>query len=135
MPEAAPTTTVKHILDAANLRIASMSERPKPDMLSQDGSSLDGFEASASTENSYLTADEGPHCSRRQANGVPRTPSPPSSPESVLIIENSVHLPQSFLRRNPNIKSQAAHCDNDDGKCKSVRIYVTQCTVFSFQVG
>lgn len=120
LPDTTPLCSIKNILESATLRVASMSERPKPDISPQNASLMNAFEVSASTENSYLTADEGPYRTRRsgpQAFEVPRTPSPPSSPESVMIIENSVHLPQSFLRHNSALKSHSTY-DSDDGEFK-----------------
>ena len=42
---------------------------------------------------------------------IPRTPSPPSSPESVLIIDNDIHLPNLFLYRH----SHNIPVNEDDG--------------------
>jgi hypothetical protein len=121
LPETTPLHSIKSMLESTTQRIASMSERPKPDMSPQDAASLDGFEASASTETSYLTADEGPYLPRHAgflSLDVPHTPSPPSSPESVMIIENSIHLPQSFLRHNSSLKSHphSTFHDRDEGE-------------------
>lgn len=48
--------------------------------------------------------------------GLPETPSPPSSPDSILIIENNSHLPDTFLhtRRKPTL---------DTGKCCTYILY------------
>jgi hypothetical protein len=43
----------------------------------------------------------------------PHTPSPPSSPDSVLIIENNHQLPETFLRNNPIRNSQRLFSDDE----------------------
>jgi len=45
---------------------------------------------------------------------VPRTPSPPSSPESVIIIDNDAQLSDGFLRRKYFPKIKAA---SENGLC------------------
>jgi hypothetical protein len=112
LPETEPLCSIKNILEA-NARVISMSERPKPNVSSD---SLNCFEVSASTENSYPTEEDAAssrRCHGLQASDVPHTPTPPSSPESVMIIENSVHLPRSFLRHNPALASSSPYDDND----------------------
>jgi hypothetical protein len=118
LPETEPLRSIKNVLEsAATARVASMSERPKPDMSSQDSSSLDCLELSASTDNSYPTEEDGLAFHRRSGplvSDLPCTPSPPSSPDSVMIIENSVHLPKSFLRHDTSLISHSSYDDGDD---------------------
>ncbi|KAG0707401.1 hypothetical protein DFH29DRAFT_844939 [Suillus ampliporus] len=68
--------------------------------------SLDSIEpsAGASFESSYL---EKRHRVRvcPPPSDVPRTPSPPSSPESILIIDSHAQLPDGFLRRKYSQKT------------------------------
>ncbi|KAK7005708.1 hypothetical protein R3P38DRAFT_2647311 [Favolaschia claudopus] len=45
---------------------------------------------------------------------MPRTPSPPSSPDSVMIIGNDMQVPVSFLRQKIKVKSSQAY-ENDGG--------------------
>src|ERR1700722_15600331 len=111
-PETEPLSSIENVLLSPATRVASMSERPKPDMSVQDASSLDSFELSASTENSFPTQQDTLSY-RPKMSDVPHTPSPPSSPESVMIIDNSIHLPQSFLRHDAALDTHSSY--DDDG--------------------
>ena len=78
------------------------------------------FEGIATTQDSpsFSIGPEGDsrmHESLRSV-GLPETPSPPSSPDSILIIENNSHLPDTFLhtRRKPTL---------DTGKCCTYILY------------
>ncbi|KAG1734681.1 uncharacterized protein EDB91DRAFT_1348502 [Suillus paluster] len=95
----------KHIkLDTQNgMRVVSMPEY----LAAAVDLSLDSIEspsAGASFESLYL---EKRHRVRvcPPPSDVPRTPSPPSSPESILIIDSHAQLPDGFLRRKYSQKT------------------------------
>ncbi|KAH7888524.1 hypothetical protein F5I97DRAFT_710324 [Phlebopus sp. FC_14] len=77
-------------------RVVSMPERTKPAL----ESSLELF-PSPSTCDSYGPYDgQREHiCISQAPSDVPQTPSPPSSPESLLIIDCGAQFPDGFLRR------------------------------------
>ena len=63
-----------------------------------------------------LNICETPHVGR-VATDAPHTPTPPSSPESVVIISNKTHLSESFLRGGTRRNSSASPKIEDDGVC------------------
>jgi hypothetical protein len=89
--------------DTAGMRIVSLPEAMKYSPQSTDNAScLDSFRTSADTSHTSSGNDLGndlSHCKLRAYSklDIPRTPSPPSSPDSVLIIDNDIHLPNLFL--------------------------------------
>ncbi|KAF8210514.1 hypothetical protein K438DRAFT_1809829 [Mycena galopus ATCC 62051] len=91
-------------------RGASLSERPRVSLSFSDNTA----ESSASAETSFLSSDHrsGSPRTRRSlpSSDMPHTPSPPSSPESVMIIGNDMQVPVSFLRQK--VKSSRVY---DDG--------------------
>lgn len=77
-------------------RVVSMPERPKPSSpgASDSFSSLDtSMESTAHnfSKQSMLHGHPRPH------SDLPCTPSPPSSPESIMIIGNNSHVPRTLL--------------------------------------
>jgi hypothetical protein len=101
-------------LELSTPRVVSLPERPKPAALVDSPSPI-RFRPAA-PKRSYLCGDKEFYRTRGRTSiisDMPRTPSPPSSPESsVLIIGNDVHLPQTFLRYSPTLESQ---CSDDGG--------------------
>jgi hypothetical protein len=88
--------------DSAGMRIVSLPETMRCSPQSTDNAScLDSFGTSVDTS---LDISSGNHRkSRTKSNlDIPRTPSPPSSPDSILIIDNDVHLPNLFLYGHKN---------------------------------
>lgn len=90
--------------DNTKLRIVSLPTRLAKSS-SPDSSS--SSEASFSTYQQPEPCHLPPRLLLRRYDETPHTPSPPSSPESVLIIENENQLPKSFLRQKIT--------NNDDG--------------------
>jgi hypothetical protein len=85
--------------DAAGMRIVSLPKAMIWSPQSIDKASyLDSFGTSADTSHTSSGNDLGHRklCAYSKLD-IPRTPSPPSSPESVLIIDNDIHLPNLFL--------------------------------------
>ncbi|KAF5393254.1 hypothetical protein D9757_000762 [Collybiopsis confluens] len=104
LPETSPPSRIK--LDTVRDRIVSMSEQHKTSLApSEDNSvSSDCFEssidASQAQDDVIGVANSNSARSRfRHSLVFPQTPSPPSSPESVMIIGNNVQVPNSFLRQ------------------------------------
>ncbi|KAF9062121.1 hypothetical protein BDP27DRAFT_1369083 [Rhodocollybia butyracea] len=99
LPETSPPSRIK--LDTIRDRVVSMSEQVKVSLTSADNSlSSDCFESSIDSSQSQISSDIGNISVRKVRSRLyPHTPSPPSSPESVMIIGNNMHVPTSFLRR------------------------------------
>jgi hypothetical protein len=94
-------------------RIASMPEyqlRPANPTSSEETIS-EYFESSASYDSSRISSGST-HIRRSLRSVAPQTPSPPSSPESVMIIGNDVQVPVSFLRQKNQSDSPF---EEDDG--------------------
>lgn len=102
-------------------RIVSMPERNCHGKL--EHTRVDKADTSGSSDISYYSADSSKGRTR-QAVGteriypvdLPQTPSPPSSPESVMIIANESQVSGSFLRRS---------CTDEDGTLFSRFMYNT----------
>ncbi|KAG6831699.1 hypothetical protein H0H92_008342 [Tricholoma furcatifolium] len=79
-----------------------------------NSSSLDGLDTSFNT--SYHSCQTGSiHRNPRRflSSDMPATPSPPSSPESILVVGNDMCLSRSFLRQC-NLSSSDRVCDAED---------------------
>lgn len=118
LPETVSSFAAKKVYQKTP-RIVSNPERFKADLgsptdssFSSDQHSLDPF---------VLTAHHRPSRVRVQSSAAdtPRTPSPPSSPESVVIIANKNHLSEGFLRGGARAEeSVSSRADNDGGCCR-----------------
>ena len=99
--------------DAPKIRVVSLPETmPWLPHLTDKNAYLDGFGTSTDTSHTSSGIDSGHHKSRAYSKlDIPRTPSPPSSPESVLIIDNDIHLSSLFLYRH----SHNSTANEDDG--------------------
>jgi hypothetical protein len=103
---------VKAALKATAVRVVSLTERPKPVL--EDSPSPIRFRSPVFKQNSFLFGDEERSLSCVRSPN-PQTPSPPSSPESsILIIENDAQLPRTFLRSRPSLRSHL-ECSDDEG--------------------
>jgi hypothetical protein len=110
-----PLLAVKAALKATTVRVVSLTERPKPVL--EDSPSPIRFRSPVFKQNSFLFGDEerSLSCVRSPNSHPPQTPSPPSSPESsILIIENDSQLPRTFLRDRPSLGSHL-ECSDDEG--------------------
>ena len=65
-----------------------------------------------------INVGAGSSAHRSAAIDTPRTPSPPSSPDSVVIISNNNHLSESFLRGKSRRPSCSPPDEDDDGTCR-----------------
>ncbi|KAJ3989878.1 hypothetical protein F5890DRAFT_1582419 [Lentinula detonsa] len=118
LPETSPPSRIKS--DTIRDRVVSMTEQVKVSLTSSDADnslSSDCFETSIDTSQSQLS-DLGNLSTRRtrprNSSTYPQTPSPPSSPESIMIIGNNTQVPNSFLRRNVTQLPKALHVDSND---------------------
>jgi hypothetical protein len=115
LPETSPSYSTKAVCEPSTLRVVSMSEHSRPSLSFREStSSSNCFETSTNT--SHFSADDGfGYCQIRAvpaSSDPPHTPSPPSSPESVVIIGNNEQVPQSFLRHK--VESHVS-CSDDRG--------------------
>ncbi|CAL1707639.1 unnamed protein product [Somion occarium] len=103
LPETSPLYSVKKSADIAKKRVVSLPER----MLLNDPS--DNYDLCT---DAYLLRSRV----RIESHGtdIPYTPSPPSSPESVIIIADKPHISRGFLQRHIPIE-EATDDVNDDG--------------------
>lgn len=89
-------------------RVASMPEYQllPSDLSAENSNSSEYFDSHSSYDSSRLLA--GSMHSRIQLSQsiLPQTPSPPSSPESIMIIGNNVQVTQSFLRNKHEARPQ-----------------------------
>ncbi|EED81696.1 predicted protein [Postia placenta Mad-698-R] len=97
LPETVSAYSAKAVLERASIRVVSM---PLIGVTDSENITLDD----ADVEKGTTTAEEGYLRTRSQSHvsDMPYTPSPPSSPESVLIIANKDQLAEGFLRGSYN---------------------------------
>ncbi|KAF8348335.1 hypothetical protein F5887DRAFT_1071961 [Amanita rubescens] len=81
-------------------RVVSMPERSKPSSpgASDSFSSLDTSTLSMESTTHSFSKPSMLHSHPRPHSDLPCTPSPPSSPESIMIIGNNSHVPRTLLR-------------------------------------
>ncbi|KAE9411258.1 hypothetical protein BT96DRAFT_983028 [Gymnopus androsaceus JB14] len=116
LPETSPPSRIN--AETVRDRVVSMSEQVKVSLTSADNSlSSECFESSIDTSQSQISSDVGNLSARRsrarRSLVYPQTPSPPSSPESVMIIGNNMQVPSSFLRQKAS-KLKSVNDDDDD---------------------
>ena len=100
LPETSSTFSAKTLLVKTSARVVSNPEHGGLIAQSQDSSgSCDSLDGSVDTD-PYVSESQArePLCSRSLATDAPYTPSPPSSPDSVVIIADKTELPRGFLR-------------------------------------
>ncbi|KAK0504784.1 hypothetical protein EDD18DRAFT_1343564 [Armillaria luteobubalina] len=100
LPETSPPSRINP--GGSGTRIVSLTECSKSAFPKEDSFSSECFDASIFTDTSgtHLSSENSiQHIQARRLrhSGLPRTPSPPSSPESIMIIGNDVQVPVSFL--------------------------------------
>lgn len=124
LPEtsSAPSSNVSLLAGPNSLstRIVSMSEITRPTKHSLSEPATEGnssVEYLGISDASCRSSRDGSIRYRMQnfpPSGVPITPSPPSSPESVLIIGNNAHVPSSFLRQKCHSRT-CTFSEDDEG--------------------
>ncbi|KAJ3880496.1 hypothetical protein F5051DRAFT_450653 [Lentinula edodes] len=116
LPETSPPSRIDS--EPIRDRVVSMSEQVKVSLVSSADNSLssDCFESSVETSQSQILSELGSSSAKRarprRSLAFPQTPSPPSSPESIMIIGNNMQVPSSFLRQKA-IKFPKALADDN----------------------
>ena len=112
LPEDPPMHHTETIRESTTLRVVSLPDHLPSSSMFTGSNSSDIIDASLFIDHSVFVGDE--QFSRIRVRPPPldgsHTPSPPSSPDSVLIIENNHQLAETFLRSNP---SQPLFSDNE----------------------
>lgn len=104
-----PFNTNSIVSNGLPTRVVSLSELVQYPLLEpavEQNSCLEYFGTSADT--SYRSSKDESIYHRIHnfpPSSVPTTPSPPSSPDSILIINNDSHVPRSFLRKTSRSRS------------------------------
>ncbi|KAJ3844606.1 hypothetical protein EV361DRAFT_947681 [Lentinula raphanica] len=118
LPETSPPSRINS--DTVRNRVVSMTEQVQLPLVSSDADnslSSDCFESSLETSRSQLShSDLGTSVrrARPRTSAYPQTPSPPSSPESIMIIGNNMQVPNSFLRHNVLDRPKMLPGDDND---------------------
>jgi len=109
--------------DVAGMRVVSLPEPMKCLPQSTDNASyLNSFGTSADTSCVSSRSNSGDRELYAYPElDIPRTPTPPSSPDSVLIIDNDVHLPNLFLYQPGH--SHKNTVTEDDGGAHQIYFY------------
>jgi hypothetical protein len=113
------------IRESTTFRIVSLPDLnhlPSSPLFTGSNPSSDITDASIFMDHSVFVGDEQFSRIRVRPVDEPHTPSPPSSPDSILIIENNHQLADTFLRSNPDQNSQRLFSD-DEGCFKPVDLY------------
>lgn len=107
-----PLYDTKTLLEPTTMRVVSLPDR-LPSSFPENSFSSDSI--SLHTEQSFITRDDRYSRIRRVCSSVdaPHTPSPPSSPDSVLIIDDQDQLSDTFLRRKSISDSQQLFSDDE----------------------
>lgn len=109
------------VITERNLRIVSMPEFTRfPPMTHRNILQSSQANSSFSSDASHNSVDPGGQRwslshNRMYPLDIPHTPSPPSSPDSVVIIGNEPHVSGAFLRRS---------CRGDDGKYRQYLSFI-----------
>ncbi|THH21347.1 hypothetical protein EW146_g203 [Bondarzewia mesenterica] len=110
LPETDPLFSAKMELKSTSVRIVSMPEqRPSSGYLLDASMSTDGVNSSMYSGDSLISSGDDDRSGiylPRFGQGIPHTPSPSSSPDSVVIIENNGELSEAFLRSSKNIEER-----------------------------
>ena len=108
LPEDSTSATMKSEFNLGQ-RVVSMPEQRIPSGHPADSSlSTEGFDGSMLSGGSFLSGTDttsGIRFSNHNRGNIPHTPSPPSSPDSVLIIENNCGLSEAFLSNQTTTES------------------------------
>ncbi|KAL6310360.1 hypothetical protein BKA93DRAFT_820793 [Sparassis latifolia] len=110
LPETVSAFSTKSALQKTARVVSMPTSLEDPSLLSDD------FDLSAHSGEPFISEDEEGSRVRvhSHATDTPHTPSPPSSPESILIIANKNSLSEGFLRHNIRIEETSTpHPDNE----------------------
>lgn len=115
LPETASAFSAKRVVGRI-ARVVSQPERNKSVIYSDISSPLsDGQDTSCDILDPFVSESHQRARVRVRSNvtDLPHTPSPPSSPESVLIIADKTQLPKGFLSTLDLNNSPSAHADDE----------------------
>lgn len=113
LPETVPEySEIKTLRKSVKMRVVSMSSKPERRHLG----SCDGSPSSETSMGNILADNEAPVRIRvcSNATDAPHTPSPPSSPESVVIIGSKSQISERFLQGNACAEESLPSIDSDD---------------------
>ena len=124
LPEDSPAITGRDEFDLVPRVVSMPEQRPIGGPLPDSSLSTEGYDGSMLSGGSFLSGTDttsGISFSSHTQGTTPHTPSPPPSPDSVLIIENNCGLSESFLSNQQAIKgsspgSQMKIAPTDEGK-------------------
>ena len=109
-PETDPFFSAKLELQSTSVRVVSMPEqRPSGVYFLDTSLSSDGVNSVLYNGDSFTSSTDGDLSGiyiPRIGQGIPHTPSPSPSLDSVLIIENNGELSEAFLRNNQRVKEK-----------------------------
>lgn len=117
LPETTPAYSAKRIMER-KARVVSHPEQGTFVMYSNTSSPLsDRLDISYDTPDPFVSESVQRTRVRVRSNvtDLPRTPSPPSSPESVVIIADKSQLPKGFLKNALDAHDPSSPQANDDG--------------------
>jgi hypothetical protein len=125
LPEDPPMHHTEILRESTTLRVVSLPDRlPSSSMYMGNSSSSDLTDPSLCMDQPVFPGDEKISRIRVRPLSVnaPHTPSPPSSPDSVLIIDDNHQLPETFLCRKSTRNLQQLFSD-DDGKNSNLPLF------------
>ena len=108
LPEDSTSATMKSEFNMGQRVVSMPEQRIAGGHLAESSLSTEGFDGSMLSGGSFLSATDttsGIHFSNHKWGTIPHTPSPSSSPDSVLIIENNCGLSEAFLSNQTTTKS------------------------------
>ena len=122
LPEDSPTITGREGFDVIQRVVSMPEQRPTGGPLADSSLSTEGYDGSMLSGGSFLSGTDttsGICFSSSTQGAIPHTPSPPPSPDSVLIIENNCGLSESFLSNQHPTKASSPGSETktiDEGK-------------------
>ncbi len=123
LPEDSPAITGREGFDLVPRVVSMPEQRPTGGQLADSSLSTEGYDGSMLSGGSFLSGTDttsGICFSSRTRGTIPHTPSPPPSPDSVLIIENNCGLSEAFLSNQhptkpPGSEMKMAPTDEGEG--------------------
>ena len=124
LPEDSPAITGRGVFDLVPRVVSMPEQRPTGGPLADSSMSTEGYDGSMLSGGSFLSGTDTTSgiCFSTHINGtIPHTPSPPPSPDSVLIIENNCGLSEAFLSSQQRAEgsspgTQIKKAPNDEGE-------------------
>ncbi|KAH9048318.1 hypothetical protein EDB84DRAFT_1556949 [Lactarius hengduanensis] len=122
LPEDSPAITGRETFDLVPRVVSMPEQRPNGAQLADSSLSTEGYDGSMLSGGSFLSGTDttsGICFSSHTQGTIPHTPSPPPSPDSVLIIENNCGLSEAFLSNQHPTKASSPGSEmkmpNDEG--------------------